>query len=89
MNFIEQCEDFLCRLFAYVADDVLKVVDGDAASKEWGYTDDEAQSIAHYLEENGLIKRQPVIGGVGGIALTAEGIDYAMNMCWRFIRYSV
>lgn len=81
MNFIEQCEDFLCRLFAYVADDVLKVVDGDAASKEWGYTDDEAQSIAHYLEENGLIDTKPVSGVVVAVKITPEGIDYAMNMC--------
>lgn len=81
MDFIEQCEDFLCRLFAYVADDVLKVIDGDSVAEEWGYADNEAQSIAQYLEEKGLIKRHPVIGGVGEIALTAEGIDYATNEC--------
>jgi hypothetical protein len=81
VNFKEQCEDFLCRLFASVVDDVLKVVEGDAASKEWGYTDDEAQSIAKYLEEKGLITRHLVSGGVGGIALAAEGIDYTTNEC--------
>lgn len=57
MNFIGQCEDFLCKLFASVADDALKVVEGGAAATEGGYTDDEAQASAQYLEEKGLIKR--------------------------------
>jgi len=44
-----------------VADDVLKVVDGDSVAKEWGYTDDEAQSIVQYLEEKELVTRHGVV----------------------------
>ncbi len=64
-----------------MADDVLKVVDSDAAAKKWRYTDDEAQTITQYLEE-GVYYEAPAIGGVSGIARTAEGIDYATNSCF-------